>query len=416
MKLLQKTNRAFIILSAALVLLSGIILYFALTTIVRQETTEKLLINIERVARQIEHREIVTPIHPVIDVKQLSGNVIKESILIKDTIIYDPVEEEDETFLEISSIRKINGQSYKITLRRIIVEPHDYYNSIGISLLLALLFILLVFYYINKTISQNIWKPFYHNLETIKHFSLVDKELIDLKSSGIKEFAELNIAILKLINKARSDYKSLKEFSENASHEIQTPLAVIKAKLETLLNTNNLTEEQLKIINAVNKNINRLSKLNKDLLLITKIENHQFNKIEKINFTEIVQGNISKFAELIEIAGLDLDTDLAEVFEIQMDKNLAHIIVENLISNALKYTPVKGKLKIETMRTKIVFSNTGDSELEFKDQIFQRFYKNTKSTNSSGLGLAIVKSICELNNITVRYMFKNRNHQFILEF
>jgi len=404
------------LLSAVLVVFSGCLIYYVITTRVKQESIEKLLVNSKRVVEQLEEGNLVAQLPPVLEIHALPDPIYEEATIIKDTIVYDPVEKEKETFIEISSIRNINGQFFKITMRQVIIEPHDYYNSIGLSLLLVLLVVLILFYYINRAISYKLWNPFYQNLETLKIFSLHDKAPLNLQTSTIKEFTELNAIIDNLTTKVRTDYQALKEFSENASHELQTPLAVIKVKLETLLNANDLSEEHLKIVSSINTNMNRLSKLNKDLLLLSKIENYQFNEREKIDLNEIIRNTISEFSELVKMGRLTLITDFSNSFEVFIDKSLALIMISNLFSNAIKYTPSDGVVNIKTERKKLMFSNTGESELKSKTKIFERFYKNEQSANSAGLGLAIVKRVCDINNINIYYDFQHQTHRFILEF
>ncbi len=414
MKLLQKTNIMYLLFSAMLLMVVGISLYIILTAIIKEEVTEKLIVNKERIVKQIENGADVTSLYPVLDIEEIFIPA-KESLIVKDTTIFDPIENETEPFREVSSIEKINGKIYKITVRQVIVESHEFYNTIGITLAIALIILLIGLILINRIISKRLWQPFYKNLDKLKNFSLENGERIEFKSSNIKEFEELKNTLVKLTDKILSDYKNLKEFSEDASHEIQTPLAIIKSKIETLFNANNLSKEQLETLNAVDDNLNRLSKLNKGLILLTKIENRQFIEKVSVDLNEIILDQISDFSELIELGNLKLSTSLNDKPEVIMDTSLAKLMISNLLSNAIKYTPPEGLINIETNKNEIVFSNSGKSESIDQSKVFKRFYKNESAPNSVGLGLAIVKKICDTNHLIIKYSFQNQTHFFTIQ-
>jgi signal transduction histidine kinase len=239
---------------------------------------------------------------------------------------------------------------------------------------------------------------------------------LTLTNTGISEFDELNAVITALTDKVISDYKTLKQFSEDASHELQTPLSIIRAKVESLLNMHHPTLEQTEIIQSIYSSVERLSKLSRSLVLLTKVENRQFRDIQQINLKESIQHRLFEFQELIQLKKLKVKTQFADDGMIHMSPSLADILINNLISNAINHNLVGGIIEIELFEHEFIICNSGEKQLETPEKIFERFHKQNQASKSIGLGLAIVKKICDTHNMKVSYSFKVDRHCFRLEF
>jgi len=409
MKLLQKINRYYI-LSSIIVLVFGLLaLYITINSIASSDVSEGLSASENRIVRQLEQQKPVSNLYPIIEIKP--AEKLQKAIL-KDTLIYDPVVGESELFKELDTWENIHGQLYHITVRALTVEKTDIVMSIFLATAVLLLLLVGTLYFINKKTALSIWKPFYENLEKLKSFSVQSIEKFSLDETPITEFNELNQSINKLTAKVKSDYNSLKEFTENASHELQTPLAVIQAKTETLLNSKNLDREQISVIQSILENISRLEKLNSTLLLLTKIENAQFSNREIIHFSVLIQNNLDSMKELFEMRGVKTGIDVKEEFIVNMNAPLAQIMVINLLKNALVHTSDDGTLEVEIAKTHLVFSNSGKKALKNSDKIFERFYKENSDEKSTGLGLSLVSKICEVSHLKVGYSFSENRHFF----
>ena len=213
-----------------------------------------------------------------------------------------------------------------------------------------------------------------------------------------------------MTNKIQGDYKSLKEFTENASHEIQTPLAIIKSKLELLIQQENFKEEQMQAIQSVYDAANRLSRLNQALILLTKIENHQFEKREQIDLTEVVKKHILNFKELIEAKEIRLNHTIEGDVKLKINPVLADVLISNLLTNAIKHNVEKGEINLSLSKNELTVSNTG-AELKINPlELFDRFKKDSVSSESLGLGLSIVKKICDSEKFTISYECLNKLH------
>ena len=407
MKLLQKINRNYLI-SSAVVLLAGLaIFYFLVNRIASREILEGLHASETRIVHELQKRETVPRLYPLIEVQKAQET---GPSYVKDTTIFDPVENENEVFKELNTFRNINGQNYHIIIRALAVEKKDIVSTLFLSI--AFIFLLLVgaLYFINKKTTSAVWLPFYRNLAVLKNFSLKENKSISLQKTGITEFDELNRAVSQLTEKVRLDYLSQKEFTENASHEIQTPLSVILMNLEELMQQK-LPEKELAKIYQTYEAARQLSTLNSHLLLLTKIENEQF-EAEKTVLNEVLRKRLEAFRPLFDDAGLEVKTEITGTFQVNMHRVLADVLINNLLSNAIKHNRPKGDIHITVSENRFTVCNTGNPEPLNEKEIFNRFAK--KDSRGLGLGLAIVKRIGNTHRLTIDYEFFAGKHCFTL--
>lgn len=411
MKLLQRTNRMYLLLSAGVFLAAGVVLYFVLSNLIQHEQDEKLMITKQRISTQLSNNVAFTDMPPIIEVRTVES-VPPVQLQFSDTVVFDAAEGEEEPFRQLRVYETINGKNYSITVRSSRLQSHDFSEIVLRSIGVMLFVLLIILVFMNRLLSKNIWKPFYSHLETIKNFSLTGKEPLQLQRAGITEFDEMKTELEKLTQKITADYNNLKMFTENASHEIQTPLAVILSKIESMMQENNLQETQASSLQVIYNAAQRLSKLNEGLLLLTKIENKQFAPAEEIELNKVVRQQVDFFSELTGLKNIDVTVADKNIFTHRINKQLADILIKNLLENALKHTEHTGKIEIEISHDTIQFRNSGNRGLQAPENIFTRFTKGENAANSLGLGLAIVKDICDNNNLRISYTFENGNHCF----
>lgn len=409
-RLIKKTSRTFLFAGLALALLSTIALYFYTKYQLENELEEVLYSTEARIENALKSGEIVSSLPPIIEVNEVE--VLKNKIL-KDTLIYDPSQEEMEIFREFSNYKKINGKNYQITIREMVLESEDFLFAIVLSnvTIFGLAFVFL--FYFNTSRNIQLWQPFFKNLEQMKRFSLSSKAPLDLVESDVLEFSELKNEIMTLTNKVRADYENLKQFTEDVSHEMQTPLAIIQAKIDNIINAQDINDIQFEQITSIQKDIQKLKQLNKRITILTKIDNNQFVTVENINLTEIINNKVDSFKELKMSKMFHASN---EILNVSMDPYLADILVNNLISNAIKYNNSEEVITIVTDKSSFVISNFGEKALEHPHKLFQRFYRESNETKSTGLGLAIVKKICDLYQFKVSYKFDKMHHIFSVNF
>lgn len=409
-RLIKKTSTTFLLTGLALAVLSTIALYFYTKYQLDNELKEVLYSTEARVENALELGKSVGSLPPVLEVNEVK--VLKDKIL-KDTVIYDPSQNEMELFREYSNYKKINGKNYQITIREMVVESENFLLAIVLSnvIIFGLTFVFL--FYFNTSRNLQLWQPFFKNLEQMKRFSLSSKAPLELVESDVLEFSELKNEITTLTNKVRADYENLKQFTEDVSHEMQTPLAIIQAKLDNIINSQEINEVQFEQITSIQKDIQKLKQLNKRITILTKIDNNQFVTVENVNLTKIINNKVDSFKELKMSKIFNTSN---EILNVSMDPYLADILVNNLISNAIKYNSSEEGITIVSDKSSFVISNYGEKALEHPHKLFQRFYRESNETKSTGLGLAIVKKICDLYQFKVSYKFDKMHHIFSIDF
>tara|TARA_R110001592_G_scaffold140977_3_gene362182 strand:- start:1357 stop:2619 length:1263 start_codon:yes stop_codon:yes gene_type:complete len=407
-KLLRETSKTFLWISLVLMVFSTIGLYFYVRNLLQDEVEEELRSTEARIESSISGNNPIYQLPPIVEVQTVSTLGAEH---LKDTLIFDPSQNELEEFRELITFSAINDQYYRITVRALIVESEDILIAVVISYLIVILFVFIFLFYLNKSRTQKLWNPFFKNLEQMKLFSLTSDTPISLMDSDIIEFSELNTEITTLTDKVRSDYKNLKQFTEDVSHELQTPLAIIQAKVDTLINGEELNDLQFEQLSSIQNDIQRLKQLNKKLGLISKIENDQFTNISSCNLNLILKDRIENLSELYP-SEIRFESNVDVV--LLMDVHLAEVLCDNLLSNAIKYslpnTPIMVILEKESFSVK----NKGKRAIVKPEQLFQRFYKESDEVKSTGLGLAIVKKICDLYGFQPSYRYTNNEHHFTI--
>ena len=403
-RLIQKTSKTFLFGGVLLVLLSSLALYFYTSYLLKSEVEEVLYSTESRVADAIKNDSVVFSLSPVIEVKK-TDNV--QSEVLKDTIIYDPSQDEMELFRELSTYKNINGIDYQITVRNMVVESEDLALAIVISNITIFVIAFIFLFYFNTTRNLKLWDPFFKNLEQMKRFSLTSKDTLNLVDSDVLEFSE------SLADKVRKDYESLKQFTEDVSHEMQTPLAIIQAKIDNIINEHEISDKQFEQVTSIQKDIQRLKQLNKRITTLTKIDNNQFINIENVNVSDLINEKIESFKEL-QFANLVYNPE--NKLSVSMDVYLADILINNLISNAIKHSKKNEEITIITKSKLLIISNFGEKVLANPENLFLRFYRESSTNQSTGLGLAIVKKICDLYEFKISYKFEVDQHIFSIDF
>ena len=413
MKLLNKENLLQIPVYLFIFILVGIGFYYAAEVILHEKVEETLRERKEYLLRNVDD------IGEFMKYQKYSFNSLKiehtnllptKTDYIGDTLLYDVLERNYELCSQLVFIINEKGQNYKITLIRARVNTSKWAISIAQVVLLVFLILLVLLFVANVLISKRIWRPFYELLDKLSYFKISEPGNINFPPTNIDEFTELSQVLNRMMEKIKADYVNLKKFSENASHEFQTPISVIQLKLDHLLQSNNLSMEEVESVSSVLKSVKKLSKLNESLLLLTKIENRQFVKIEAVSLNNIIKEKIENLKELIDLRQIRLNTSLDEVFEVKMDPLLADLLIENLLSNAIKHNFDGGEIIITTSGNEIQIKNTGNPLTVNTSQLFERFGKSNQNSKSLGLGLAIVKEICNTYPINIDYQSIDQYH------
>ncbi len=405
----------YLALTATLLFVVGALLYLTLTSLIQAELSESLLHQVDRISAKMEQGQDVATSAPELEIEAGVSLVLTEP-QFQNVMILDEITNELEPYREVVVINIIAGVSYRITARQIRIEASEYLGSIGIALLLAMVVLLAGLYYLNQRVSQSIWRPFYDNLDALKSFSLQNERGIELQDSGISEFTELNRSIMELSNRVRSDFKLLKSFTENASHEIQTPLSIIQVKLEEALQLPDLPEHHAQLLNEAFSSTQRLSRLNRSLLFLTKIENQQFDLSPLVVIPAILERVFEQYEDVMLAKGLSVDVVSTSPLSLRGNVFLIESLLSNLIGNAIKHNREGGLIQISWSDADITIANSGVPLSVDPMSLVERFAKADQTSPSLGLGLAISKSICEVHNWDMKYTTENDVHSIRIGF
>jgi len=415
MKLIENAKRTYIIYSIIIFIVSSVVIYFTLKNIIGQRQDEKLLWDKEVIAKKIKY-DYPLAIFEVDD--YISKVPVKDTLYFKDTLIHQIVNDvaKFELYRQLTSIETLHGKTYKIITRSSNVRNDDFFIGIALSIGIVVFLLMVTVFFVNTTILGNVWRPFYENLEILKNFSVEDEQSIALLDTEVDEFKELNSSLIKLTNKIKSDFSNLKEFTENASHEMQTPLAIMQSKSEILMQSLNLDRNQKQQIKSIYSATQRLSKLNKTLLLLSKIENQQFGGKEEIPINDCIDKHLEIFEDFIDNKKIKITKNFTSNVKLLANPMLFDMVISNLISNSIKHNIKNGNIDIITTDFFFSFSNSGEPISIASKSIFERFKKDSKSSDSFGLGLAIVKKVCDTNNWQINHSFVENQHVISIYF
>ena len=419
-KLLHQTLKGYIGFAVLLLLLSMPFAYFLMQKLHLDDINEALNL------RKKEFHTYHLPAFTLAEIPQ--WNKYNRDIKILDTLkiprkdslvqqsFYDELDDEIEPYRVLYSPIFIEKKPFVLLVRQNLIENEDLiFNILGLYAGLMVL-LLAGLFGLTQYFSRQLWKGFYHTLQQLETFELGKTNAPTFKKTQIQEFERLNTVLQNLIQKSIAVFQSQQEFIENAAHELQTPLAVLQAKLDTFLQMPDLSHAQMQALDTLYDLLARLNRLNKNLLLLSKIDKASFQNLEQINLKELIEKQISFFTEQALQKKIRLEISILENVTIQANQVLTEILLSNLLLNALRHNHENGKIIIHLTQNELQISNTGQATPLPANKLFQRFAKIDSSTQGNGLGLAIIKKITDLYAWKIGYAFENEKHVFEVNF
>ncbi len=419
MRLLVKTSLYYLIFSIPVLILSGFICYYIITVEVKESNNELLANRKFKVEKYLIENDTVA-LNLIVKSGEAQINQVSKTIyqngaktIFTDTLVIDKKENELAPNRMISSIIQVRNTNYQIKLWTSTIEFDELLEGIFYLLISILISLFLISLLVNFWVAKTLWKPFYSTVGILKTFRAGENKVAEFEQSSVNEFEALNTSLTAMMEKMIADYSNQKKFTENASHEMQTPLAVIKSKIDLLIQSPNLGETEVNLITSIDDACSKLIRLTKSLLLLTKIENRQYNSIEKISFEKTINNSLLLFQEHIESNNLKVILKKSVDFSCTMNPDLCLVLVNNLLQNAIRYNAKNGQVEITIEKNKITITNTGHYE-PIDEELFQRFQKNSTSDQSLGLGLSIIKEIVEVSGLSLHYQYAMSKHSFII--
>ncbi len=428
MKLVTRYNRVNLLTTVIVMLITGIIYYQAISLILIKQLEKDLAVEENEIFEYVSLNHHLPQVFKSNDqqitfTEAVPGSVKRQFINTTyrnyDNLKYAKRhhhrdDDEFETGRGLITSVNVGGKYYGVLIVVSTVEAEDLIKIIfGITAgVILLLFVTL--YVTNRLLLNRLWQPFYDLLKELRHFSITDNKDIPLEKTNIDEFEELNQAIIGMSTRVKRDYKELKTFTENASHELLTPIAVINSKLDTLIQTDSFSLKQSKLLSDLYSGVSKLTRLNQSLLLLVKIENRLLESNDHIDLKLHIEDLLIQFEEIFIDKELKVTTDLGEK-ELNTSTYLVDILLNNLLGNAIRHNRAGGEIKIKLTNALLVIQNTGSTDALKHDEIFTRFHKSAES-EGSGLGLTISRQICENLNFMLNYSYQAPYHTFTVNF
>jgi len=332
------------------------------------------------------------------------------------TFEFSEYDDEDQPIRLLETVfNDAKGNPYKLTIRASMVEEDELMEDLLTALVALYVMLVMSIAILNRFILRKVWKSFYLLLDKLKSYKLGMGKEFTAPESHVSEFEVLGHELEDLLRRSETIYSSQKQFIENASHELQTPLAISLNKLELFAENSNLPNEQMMEIGKISDTLNRLVRLNKSLLLLSKIENRQYADEEPVNFNKLISQLVDDFTDLAEFREIKIDVVQQGKLSFPMNKGLALTLVTNLLKNALVHNHPGGTVTLILNADSLSVQNTGSNKPLDDKQVFDRFYRSSTNEQSTGLGLSIVWSIANSYKLAVKYAYTGM-HTFTIQF
>lgn len=410
--LLQRNTRILLIWLPMVLLVSSILFYIVLRLHAHHMQEKQLQLKQLNVWKAFiaEPDSIKRDIPGEYDIVEKTNEISITLDKPQDTLIYYNDKKRGLPFQMLTSQLQWRGQFYYITTYISSTEISHLIIKVFITEAVILVFLLLTIIILNRKSSGLLWRPFFHTMSVADKFDIIRNNQLTLpEKTGTTEFDKLNAVLKKLIEHVNIAYSHQKQFVENASHETQTPLAIIRSKLELLINQPNITERTAALLGDITEATNRLSQMNRTLLLLAKIENNQFLNTEEINISQVIEGMLESFMAHYDNCP-EITTVIKQDVIVKANRSLIEILISNIINNAIVHNNGEGKINIVLDGSSLVVKNTGDAPSVPTAELFERFKKGSYQQKTTGLGLSLVKQISQYYHYRTTYEYNNGWH------
>lgn len=409
MKLIKRTYLEALIWLIPVLIFGSIFSFYMIKHIVYEEVDEHLTYEMERLLQYHTEHNDLPEFHKAGDI---IANMKLETPIFKDTLILETADNEMIPYRELLFSIEHDGEDFTIVLRQLLPGNDDVLEGALLMMLGLFVLIVLFLFLMLNTISKKLWSPFYKTLDGLIQYKLTDS-VPSFAKSNIDEFNTLNETVNDLLIKISNDYNRNKEFNENASHELQTYLSIIRLHSERLLSTSQNEEGRMNDVKMILNAASKLSMVQKSLLLLSKIGNLEYRNNIDVELSDVLTNSIATFQEAIDIREIDLQQDIEE-YKLKIDIGLAELLLSNLIKNAVKHNIQGGYIYISLKDGVLLVENSGSNFTGNPNVLFERFAKG--KTGNLGLGLAIVKQICDIYKFNISYNVIENKHAIKISF
>ena len=410
MKLSTKSGLSFISASAIFFFLGSILMYFSVRVILAEDLKDRLLDMQSSFMMDLSYANDITIMNGaktfVFKAPRLEPTLFSDTVLIESGRY--------NLFRKITFSQVFNHKIYKIEILQSQSQTDLLvWRIVILNVGLAMLFFLIIFFVNHLTVKRTL-KVFYNTIDKLENFDVGKSPSLSLEDADVEEIKKLNDVFNEMSKKIKSDFDEQKEYTENVSHELQTPLAIISSKAEELLQSERLNKLEMEHIGIIMKTINRLAKINQSLIFLTKIDNRFYTEEESFKLSDVIHEKINFFTGLIERQKINVSLDISDDVSLKMNKYLSDTLFLNLIKNSIIHNIKGGFLEIKLLDNILTLKNSGQNITHNSVDIFKRFYRDQENKKSLGIGLSIVKRICDLYDFKIHYSFEDC-HVFKIE-
>lgn len=335
-------------------------------------------------------------------------------ITYRDEMVFITEKSETEPARVLITIFRTEDERYmELVVYTPTIEKLDLLRAILGWIIFLYVLLLLIILSINIWVFRKNMKPLYVLLKWLDTSQLGKKNEPLENTTKITEFRKLNAVTMAFAERGEKLFEQQKTFIGNASHEMQTPLAICRNRLEMLMEDETLTEHQLNELIKTHQTLENLTRMNRSLLLLCKIENGQFVDTRSVCLNDILAHYLDDYKEVYAYRNITVTVTTDSSFCVEMNDSLVSVLVTNLLKNSFVHNIDGGFIYIKITANTFEISNTGEKPLD-RERIFERFYQGQKKEGSTGLGLALVDSICKANHLKIDYTYVENRHIFTI--
>lgn len=335
-------------------------------------------------------------------------------ITYRDEMVFITEKSETEPARVLITIFRTEDERYmELVVYTPTIEKLDLLRAILGWIIFLYVLLLLIILSINIWVFRKNMKPLYVLLKWLDSSQLGKKNEPLENTTKITEFRKLNAATMAFAERGEKLFEQQKTFIGNASHEMQTPLAICRNRLEMLMEDETLTEHQLNELIKTHQTLENLTRMNRSLLLLCKIENGQFADTRSVCLNDILTHYLDDYKEVYAYRNITVTVTTDSSFCVEMNDSLVSVLVTNLLKNSFVHNIDGGFIYIKITANTFEISNTGEKPLD-RERIFERFYQGQEKEGSTGLGLALVDSICKANHLKIDYTYVENRHIFTI--
>jgi signal transduction histidine kinase len=327
--------------------------------------------------------------------------------------IYIAAKLEDEPARVMHTIfEHYDGTWWKLTVMTPIYERNEVISTILIATFILLIVMLLVIIGVFAWVFVRHTRPLYKVLRYLDSYAIGKPQPLNNRTD-VTEFQQLNDSVTACIHRIEEVYERERRFIGDASHELQTPLAICQNRIEMMMDDATLTEQQMLELAKMQQTISELIRLNKTLLFLSKIENNQYIEKADVCVNTKLHHQMEMLAEVYESKDITLNLYEKSQWTLHANDELIASLVSNLLRNAYIHSLPHSTIDIYIKGGALSIANTSDGEALDAERLFDRFYRGTHGKrHSNGLGLSIVKAICEVSHLKINYTFEQGKHIF----